>query len=395
MCESSCGIRERFRLLPLQTCIRQILGTALAASLAGPAAAGYSQIIAFGDSLSDTGNLYALTSILPTGGIPGAPYYQGRFSNGQLAVEAMASNLGLNLTSYAYGGAQTGLGNEGSALLFGTGVAGQIMQFESKTPHVDDQALYFVWAGPNDFYAGDNMLSATTSVTASNNLLSDIHKLYDQGARDFFVPLMPDLSVTPDALRNTASYRDAAATRTTEYNQYLGKGLGQLANQLAGAHIQMFDTPSFMSKTVPALISAGINVTDPCYDAQQDTVCSFEPLYLFWDGVHPSNTGDWILGQAFAQAVLAVPEPGQAVMLLWGLLMMTYQRLRVGGSGGSLALASSRASARVTPKETNTSSAASLPASRQVLMPSRVKNMAPSTAPAIRLKAEGNCSWRR
>lgn len=48
MAESSCGIFERFRLLTLQTCIRQLLGTALAASLAGPAAAGYSQILAPG-----------------------------------------------------------------------------------------------------------------------------------------------------------------------------------------------------------------------------------------------------------------------------------------------------------------------------------------------------------
>ena len=47
-------------------------------------AVGYSNIYTFGDSLSDTGNLYKLS--LPfLGGYPGEPYYQGRFSNGAVA----------------------------------------------------------------------------------------------------------------------------------------------------------------------------------------------------------------------------------------------------------------------------------------------------------------------
>jgi len=47
------------------------------ADVAAPATP-FSQIIAFGDSLTDTGRFYALT------GLPPAPYQEGRFSNGPL-----------------------------------------------------------------------------------------------------------------------------------------------------------------------------------------------------------------------------------------------------------------------------------------------------------------------
>jgi len=306
------------------TGFRNLLGSMLLACLAAPAVASYSQIIAFGDSLSDTGNLFKLTSFLPTGGIPGAPYYQGRFSNGRVAVESMASALGLSLTSQAIGGAQTGPGNEGGALLYGTGVSGQIQRYEASNSRLDANALYFLWAGANDFYTGNNIYSTTTYLTSSSNMLSNIRNLFDHGARDFFVPLMPDLSQTPEALNGTASYQRAALARTQEYNGALSTGLQKLSASLPDASILVFDTPAFMQKTVPTLAAAGLDVTDACYDAHLDSVCSFQEQYLFWDTVHPTNTGHWILGQAFANAVQAVPEPSSLNLALLGLALMFW-----------------------------------------------------------------------
>src|ERR1700729_2505871 len=79
-----------------------------------PAAAAYTSIFAFGDSLSDAGNLFA-----ESGGIaPVPPYVDGHFSNGPTWVEDLSQMLGLgpmkpfltsnNGTNYAFGGAQTG-----------------------------------------------------------------------------------------------------------------------------------------------------------------------------------------------------------------------------------------------------------------------------------------------
>jgi len=53
-------------------------------------ATDFSNIVIFGDSLSDNGNLYAQTKKL----VPDArQYYQGRFSNGPVWVEYLADTL--------------------------------------------------------------------------------------------------------------------------------------------------------------------------------------------------------------------------------------------------------------------------------------------------------------
>jgi hypothetical protein len=91
---------------------KQFALAVLAASLAlasGPALA-YTTLFAFGDSLSDAGNLFALT------GIPSAPYFDGHFSNGTTWVEDLSKDLGLGTlkpsvsggTDFAFGGATTG-----------------------------------------------------------------------------------------------------------------------------------------------------------------------------------------------------------------------------------------------------------------------------------------------
>src|SRR3954468_4438171 len=84
-------------------------------ALADRALGAYSQIVVFGDSLSDTGNVNNQTF----GISPGSGYYEGRFSNGPVWVEGLATNLGVAAPTYsrgggrdyAYGGAHTGGGS--------------------------------------------------------------------------------------------------------------------------------------------------------------------------------------------------------------------------------------------------------------------------------------------
>ncbi len=70
--------------------------------------AAFIQVVSFGDSLSDTDNLFQAI------GSPPPPYFNGRFSNGLVWNEILATNLGLTApapsllggTNYAWGGAQ-------------------------------------------------------------------------------------------------------------------------------------------------------------------------------------------------------------------------------------------------------------------------------------------------
>src|SRR6478736_5079425 len=81
-------------------------------TLADHADAGpFNNLVVFGDSLSDVGNIAAQPFI----NTPGPYYWNGRFSNGPVYAETLATGLGLPAlansaaggTDYAYGGALT------------------------------------------------------------------------------------------------------------------------------------------------------------------------------------------------------------------------------------------------------------------------------------------------
>src|SRR4051812_4332701 len=82
-------------------------------TLADRAEAGpFNNLVVFGDSLSDVGNIAQALFI----NTPGPYYWNGRFSNGPVYAESLATGLGLpplnrstasGGTDYAYGGAKT------------------------------------------------------------------------------------------------------------------------------------------------------------------------------------------------------------------------------------------------------------------------------------------------
>ncbi|MEO1069836.1 MAG: SGNH/GDSL hydrolase family protein, partial [Cyanobacteria bacterium J06638_6] len=114
----------------------------------------------FGDSLSDPGNLFALTGFFPP-----PPYDQGRFSNGDLWVDYLADDIGLDsnlIQNFAFGGATTGRDNGLDALfesLTGVdpelpGLADQIDAYVAGLGDgpADPDDLYVLWAGANNLF---------------------------------------------------------------------------------------------------------------------------------------------------------------------------------------------------------------------------------------------------
>jgi phospholipase/lecithinase/hemolysin len=136
-----------------------MLGFGLNGSVAN--ATSFSQVVAFGDSLSDNGNLLGLVAV------PAPPYANGRFSNGIVAVEVLAAGLSTTLDDRAYGGATSGYYHGPSDYVAGvftgglvtatgvkTGLLGQVdtyLGLGKNAAGVDSNALYVVWAGANDF----------------------------------------------------------------------------------------------------------------------------------------------------------------------------------------------------------------------------------------------------
>jgi cholinesterase len=266
-------------------------------------ASSFTNVIVYGDSLSDNGNLYAAT------GQPAAPYWNGRFSNGPVTVEQMAANLGSTLYDFAWGGATTGVGNDGDGGTQTTlgsfnlpGMATEYQHTSALIPSLSpSSSLFVVWGGPNDFLT--NGFSTTTAQTAVTNLVTLVGELQAQGATHILVPGMPDLGLTPDY------YGSALATDGSLYfNALLQAELPQGATY--------FDTFGFMHAVVADPSAYGFtDVSDPCFNGI--SVCSDPNSYLFWDGFHPTTYTDSILAHAFANAV---PEPNAILLLAGGLM---------------------------------------------------------------------------
>jgi len=120
------------------------------------------ELVVFGDSLSDTGNLYYVATELRDGPvIPyDPPYWEGRFSNGLVWVEYLADLMDVERptpsidggTNYAWGGAQTGDGFS-SVDPRALNIEEQIKSFLD-VDYPKDNQLFILWAGANDFFKG-------------------------------------------------------------------------------------------------------------------------------------------------------------------------------------------------------------------------------------------------
>ena len=72
--------------------VKTLIATVIAAA-SSAAMADYSRLVVFGDSMSDTHRLYDYTTANWGESDPGLPNYDGRFSDGLVAVEYLAKSL--------------------------------------------------------------------------------------------------------------------------------------------------------------------------------------------------------------------------------------------------------------------------------------------------------------
>lgn len=322
------------------------LTLALALFIASPAHAAYSALYVFGDSLSDNGNAYALSTaagdpFLPW---PPSPPYAQQFSDGPTAAEYLADGLGIALapsiaggTNYAVGGAMTGLTNYNHLVaspfplpdsLASTGMLAQVLGYAATMPSFDPaRSLFMLWAAPNDFFyalstGGDLIAAASEAVT---NLISAVGLLASLGATDFLIPNMPDLAQTPFGLSQTPEARAGLRELSLGFNAALAGALdlaraGVIPGIGTGLDLMSFDVAAFLDEVITNPAAYGFaNVTEAC-------VFTAGPAcdgYLFFDGVHPTTAAHRLLGERF---LATVPEPGMPALLALGLFALLALR---------------------------------------------------------------------
>ncbi len=285
---------------------RRAFAVSIVVFAAGMALAGdaisFSGIYTFGDSLSDIGNLCPT----PCGGVPVPPYAPGRFSNGPVWVEGLAAGLGFSLTpsstggnDYAVGGATTVGVKNSQVPLYLTNVGGA----------ASPTALYVLLAGGNDGLGGGN------PITAAGNMITTINNLKAAGAQNFLVANLPNLALTPAQLGNPN-----AQLFSQTFNSALASGLALIT----GATIFGLDLYALVNQTVANPGAYGFtNVNTACWNGV--TVCATPNSYLFWDSIHPTTAAHGLLANA---ALLVIPEPGTASLLIVGLIVLASWRRR-------------------------------------------------------------------
>jgi phospholipase/lecithinase/hemolysin len=237
-------------------------------------ASEYNNIVTFGDSLSDNGNI-------------------GRFTDGPIWVELLAQNLSATLYDYAYGGATTGYLNPFFSQYSNTGLLSQIgMAGTTLTTLSPSNSLVTVWAGANDLQTG------VTVQTAVNNIQTALTDLYTDGMRNFLVPNLPAVGNTPRIQSEGATEVTYANDWSIQFNVALEQMLLTWDSESPGVSLYTVDAYSIFN---------------------QYQVGSTQWANLFWtvDGFHPDAEGHELIAAAAEQALNPTPEP--ATMFLFGI----------------------------------------------------------------------------
>ena len=296
-------------------------------------AATPSQLVVFGDSLSDDGNLSSIASLVAPQyvGLNNPPYDHG-FSNGPRAVEVLAAQLGLPLnpyfpfyyklssvpgTNFAFAGALAydsrppatrlpDLGNQVSAFLATFGAA-------------DANALYIVFIGGNDVRSArdaTSRASAENIIRAGVNAIgSNVRTLLSAGARTIMVVNVSDVGAIPETrLLALSKHQPSLITRTTElareFNEELAeniRGIKQQSNANYVVEFDQFGLSRFLTKEYLAL--GFTDSQDGCFSSVTFTFnagcnngLNFGE-FLYFDEIHPTARTNERIGRAFYSAI--------------------------------------------------------------------------------------------
>ena len=280
--------------------------TVLRNSLLQPA----SNLVIFGDSLSDmgNGNDSAIVSVV----FSSPPYWNGRFSNGPVWIEHISNSYGLSTTfgnglsagdNRAFGGSQTG---QGYAYLTLPNVGTQINNYLTNVQsNFTNSDIVFLWAGGNDFLYGTG-----NPDLISQNMASHLRTLAYAGASRFVVANLPPLELTPEGASRSSQQQATMASDVISYNNKLALEINNLSSSF-NIDITLIDAWSIFNQILNNANHVGISNTQdqactggatvplvplPICGAGANVVSNVDE-YLFFDRAHPSATMHKIIGQ--------------------------------------------------------------------------------------------------
>lgn len=316
----------------------------------------FEALYVFGDSLSDPGNLFALS----LGLFPPAPYFQGRTSNGLVWSEYFATLLGLSpaglaalqanpnaLTqgiNFAIAGANSDNSNSNddnplkpANIAALPGLTTQLEAYQGVVaqlgPSATDNALHVLWVGANDYLGGGQ----TNPQVPLTNIANALESLYSGGARTFLVANLPLLGNTPLGQFLAPGPLNAL---TAVHNRGLSLLLYQFEQRKTDARVILFDSNAVFEEVQKNPSALGFSTTGGCFTLAELFFNPPDPLQvqacgetaLFWDDLHPTTRAHSILADR-AWLTLEVdfaprPLPGS---LVWDTVTGELSKLALDG----------------------------------------------------------------
>jgi phospholipase/lecithinase/hemolysin len=329
---------------------------------AQPAPPPFSQIIVFGDSFSDTGNVRDRT-ISATGGqvaYPGSAfnYSDGRFTNGSntnpssttysgvwheqlartfLQIPVAIHSLGGG-ANYAFGGASTKDGTHQEVVVSPPVFGDVTITIDDMGRQVDDylashtvdpNALYVVWGGINDLLDDDGAASVTAAAARAVAL---VRRLANAGALHIMVPNVPPLGSSPAISSDPGrivSLNAASAKYRGELNGNLTASLSDLAPQGITPTVYPVDV---WTNTIRVFSNPGnYGLTDVRSSSQGNSGANPDQ-FLFWDGVHHTTAGHfWTAKNAHNALTIPFTPPAKALNISTRVFVDTGERVSIAG----------------------------------------------------------------
>lgn len=291
----------------------------------------------FGDSLSDSGNLFAATSALgaPT---PRPPYVLGRYSNGPVFTELLGTSMALVATApasakgslnFAFGGSTAG--GTGS-LPPSLGVQLGLFQSHGIAPAKTD--LFTVLFGANDMI---NVLSAPTTpgnpasidaagVTAAATVAGGVQSLVALGAKNILVGGLPNLGATPRSVAAGSTGIAFGLRATTAFNGELTNRLRAISAAAPDVNLLYADLQGALDQIVLNYQALGYSNVTSYAIAPGSTGDANN--YVFFDDIHPTGKTHAFLASALVEALN--PEPVIGFAATEGTAALVLQSLEAG-----------------------------------------------------------------
>lgn len=238
----------------------------------------------FGDSTTDTGNVYNLT----TGRWPPSPYYQGRFCDGPIWVDRINE---LKTINCAYGSATTD-NNLVPGMTTGydkpvPGVRQQILMYKNMTDlsKIDfSRTIYIIWVGGNDYFFSQMTLQASVVVASIKNGIND---LIGMGVKNFLIINQPHFQLYPAVW--SLNMNDFLRQLTLQHNGNLSQSIDMLRKNHSTISFYLLDVYALIQDIQMSSTTYGVTNFTNCWSTTNGTVvklCTNSSNFLFIDGYH-------------------------------------------------------------------------------------------------------------